>query len=66
PALFVHRAQRDRIKSALEIFYLEGGAYPQKLEELVTARLIRKDDLFYRKGVSYQYEVKDGKYILKH
>src|SRR4030042_1430598 len=66
PALFVHRAQLDRIKSALEIFYLERGAYPQKLEELAAARLIRKDDLFYRKGVSYQYEVKDGKYILKH
>jgi len=66
PALFVHRAQLDRIKSALEIFYLERGAYPQKLEELVTTRLIRKSDLFYRKGVSYQYELKDGKYILKH
>ncbi|OGP78584.1 MAG: hypothetical protein A2V86_01590 [Deltaproteobacteria bacterium RBG_16_49_23] len=66
PALFVHRGQLDRIKSALEIFYLERGGYPQRLDELVTAQLLRKSDLFYHKGVSYQYELKDGKYILKH
>jgi hypothetical protein len=66
PSLFVHRAQLDRIKNALDIFYLERGTYPQKLEELVAAQLLRKDDLFYRKGVSYQYELKEGKYILKH
>lgn len=66
PSLFVHRSQLDRIKTALEIYYLEKGAYPQKLEELVTVRLLKKGDLFYRKGVSYQYEVKDGKYVLKH
>jgi hypothetical protein len=66
PALFVHKAQLDRIKNALEIFYLERGAYPQKLEDLVAARLLRKNDLFYRKGVSYQYELKDRQYILKH
>ena len=66
PSLFVHRAQLDRIKNALDIFYLEKGAYPQKLEELVTAQLLQKHDLFYRKGVSYQYELKEGKYILKH
>ncbi len=66
PALFVHRAQLDRIRNALEIFYLERGVYPQRLEELVTAQLLRKSDLFYHKGMSYQYELKDGKYILKH
>jgi hypothetical protein len=66
PDLFAHRAQLERIKNALEIFYLERGAYPQKLEELVAARLLETNDLFYRKGVSYQYEVKDRKYILKH
>lgn len=66
PALFVHRTQLERIKNALELFYLEQGAYPQKLEELVAARLLQRSDLFYRKGVSYQYERKDGRYILKH
>lgn len=66
PALFVQRAQLERIRNALEIFYLEKGAYPRSLEELVAARLLRKGDLFYRRGVSYQYELKDRQYILKH
>lgn len=65
PSLYIHRTQLDRIKQALEIYYFEKGGYPQKLEELVTADLLRPQDLFYRKGVSYQYEVKDGKYLLK-
>ncbi len=65
PALLIHRTQLDRIKDALEIYYLERGSYPQKLEELISARLLQKKDLFYRKGLSYQYEVKEGKYVLK-
>jgi hypothetical protein len=66
PTHFVHKTQLDRIKNALEIYYLEKGKYPQQLEELISAQLLRKSDLFYRKGVSYQYEVKEGKYFLKH
>jgi hypothetical protein len=66
PTYFVHKAQLDRIKNALEIYYLEKGNYPNHLEELVSVQLLRKSDLFYRKGISYQYELKDGKYFLKH
>jgi hypothetical protein len=66
PTQYVHRAQMNRIKNALEIYYLEKGRYPSQLEELVSAQLLRKSDLFYRKGVSYQYELKDGRYFLKH
>jgi hypothetical protein len=66
PTHFVLKAQLDRIKNALEIYYLRRGRYPQQLEELISAQLLRKDDLFYRKGVPYQYEVKNGKYFLKH
>jgi hypothetical protein len=66
PTHFVHKAQLDRVKNALEIYYLEKGQYPSHLEELISAKLLKKRDLFYRKGVSYQYEVKDGKYFLKH
>jgi hypothetical protein len=66
PTHFVLKAQLDRIKNALEIYYLERGGYPQQLKELISAELLRKDDLFYRKGVPYQYELKDGKYFLKH
>jgi hypothetical protein len=66
PMHLVHKTELDRIKNALEIYYLEKGQYPPRLEELITANLLRKSDLFYRKGASYQYELKDGKYLLKH
>jgi hypothetical protein len=66
PLHLVHRVQLDRIKNALEIYYLEKGQYPPRLEELVAAELLRKSDLIYRRGASYQYELKDGKYLLKH
>jgi len=66
PMHWVHKTQLDRIKNALEIYYLEKGQYPSHLEELISTKLLRKSDLFYRKGVSYQYELKDGKYFLKH
>jgi hypothetical protein len=66
PTHFAHKAQLDRIKNALEIYYLEKGGYPDHLEELVSAQLLRKNDLFYRKGISYQYEVRNGRYFLKH
>jgi hypothetical protein len=64
PAHFVHKAQLERIKDALEIYYLEKGSYPLQLEELVSAQLLRRSDLFYSHGVFYQYELKDGKYII--
>jgi hypothetical protein len=66
PALYVQRGQLDRIKNALEIYYLEKGSYPHDLEELVSAQLLRKSDLFYHKGISYHYELKGNKYFLKH
>lgn len=66
PLHLIHRLQLDRIKSALEIYHLEKGQYPPRLEELVTTRLLRKRDLFYREGAFFQYELKDGKYLLKH
>jgi hypothetical protein len=66
PTHLAHRTQLDRIKNALEIYYLEKGQYPSRIEELLSVKLLSKSDLFYRKGVSYQYELKDGRYILKH
>ncbi len=66
PSHLVHKTQLDRVKNALELYYLEKGQYPSRLEELVSAKLLREGDLFYRKGASYQYELKDGKYLLKH
>jgi len=66
PVHVVQKVQLDRVKNALELYYLEKGQYPSRLEELISAKLLQKSDLFYRKGVSYQYELKDGKYFLKH
>jgi hypothetical protein len=66
PTHFVQRTQLDRIKNALEIYYLEKGSYPNDLQELVSAQLLRKSELFYRKGISYHYELKGDKYFLKH
>ena len=66
PTYFAQQTQLDRIKNALEIFYLEKGSYPDRLEELVSVQLLKKSDLFYLKGISYQYELRDGKYLLKH
>jgi len=66
PMNLAHKTQLKKIKNALEIYYMENGKYPDRIEELISARLLQKDDLYYRKGVSYQYEMKDGKYYLKH
>jgi Domain of unknown function (DUF4388) len=66
PDRLTHQMQLSRIKNALEIYYFEKGQYPNSLKELVSARLLRKDDLFYRKGIAYRYELRDGKYYLKH
>jgi hypothetical protein len=66
PTQFVQRNQLDRIRNALDLYYLEKGRYPDRLEDLVSVQLLRKGDLFYQKGASYQYELKNGKYFLKH
>ena len=65
PTHLLHKAQMNRIKDALEIYSFENGSYPSRLEELVKVKLVDKKDLSYRKGVSFKYELKDGKYVLK-
>ncbi|MFB3885024.1 MAG: DUF4388 domain-containing protein [Thermodesulfobacteriota bacterium] len=66
PAQLVQKSQLDRIIHALETYYLGEGRYPDHLEELVSAQLLQKGDLFYQKGISYQYELKGDRYYLKH
>jgi hypothetical protein len=65
PTSFIHRTQIQRIRNALEIYYLEKKKYPERLDELLSARLLQEADLFYQKGAPYQYELKNGKYFLK-
>ncbi len=66
PSHYIQKTQIQRIKQALELYRLEKGNYPGRLEELVVANLLQKRDLFYHKRTSYKYELKDGKYFLKH
>jgi len=66
PTHFIHGIQLDRIKNALEVYYMEKGEYPSHLEALISAQLLQRSDLFYRKGVTHHYELKDGKYFLKY
>jgi hypothetical protein len=66
PTHFIDKAQLQRIKNALDLYYIEKGNYPSRLEELITVGLLQKRDLFYRRGSTYKYELKDGKYFLKH
>jgi len=69
PTAFIQRTQVDRIKNALEVYYLEKGRYPDTGEGLgavVAAGLLREGDLSYGKGMSYRYESREGRYFLKH
>jgi hypothetical protein len=59
PFHFARKAQVDRIKNGLKIYYLEKGEYPQSLEELIRVRLLGKGDL-----IDFQYERRDGEYTL--
>jgi hypothetical protein len=69
PTAFIQRTQVDRIKNALTVYYLEKGQYPETrdgLGALVAAGLLSRGDLFYGKGMPYQYERREGRYFLKH
>lgn len=65
PGYMLHKAKLERLKNALEIYFIENGKYPNRLEDLVTSRLINKEDLVYRKGIPYQYELREGRYFIK-
>ena len=66
PTGLIDKTQLHRLRNALEIYYLKKGNYPTHLEDLAATHLIQKNDLFYRKGVPYKYELRNGKYVLKH
>jgi len=60
PSHFVRKAQVDRIKDGLKIYYLEKGENPRHLEELIPAHLLGKGDL-----IDFEYERKGGEYSLR-
>jgi hypothetical protein len=59
------KTQSQKIKNALNVYFLKSGNYPIRLEDLVSAGLISKDDLEYLGGITYGYHLQaDGSYRL--
>ena len=60
------KTQSQKIKNALNVYFLKSGNYPVSLDDLVHAGLIKKDDLTYPGGVKYDYHLQaDGSYRLE-
>ena len=61
------KTQSQKIKNALNVYFLKSGSYPASLDALVHAGLIKKDDLTYPGGVKYSYHLQaDGSYRLEN
>ncbi|WNG46331.1 DUF4388 domain-containing protein [Archangium minus] len=59
------RAQQARIEAALEVFRLEKGALPERLEALVEVGLLQREDLRYPWRDDYYYRrTSDRQFIL--
>ncbi|KFA88158.1 DUF4388 domain-containing protein [Archangium violaceum] len=59
------RAQRGRIEAALEVFRLEKGALPERLDVLVEVGLLQQEDLRYPWREDYYYRrTSDRQFIL--
>jgi hypothetical protein len=62
---FLARAQLARLRGALEVYRLEQGAYPEKLDELVEAGLASQRDLRYPWSQQYHYRRRpEGRFVL--
>jgi len=60
------KTQVQKIKNTLDVYFLKNGNYPVSLEGLVSAGLIKKEDLTYPGGVKYSYHLQaDGNYHLE-
>lgn len=53
-----------KIKHGLQIYYWEKGSYPENLKELVSAEILRKDEIEDNKGELYYYRSKGATYQL--
>ncbi len=61
----LNHAQRERILSALDVYRKEAGKYPESLNDLVQARLLRRGDLSLWGANRFSYSVEsDGKFQL--
>lgn len=63
-ARFAGRYQEERIRGALEVFRLERGYYPNSLDPLVQAGLLRRRDLSYPWDAAWWYRPDGAGYRL--
>jgi hypothetical protein len=62
---FLARSQLARLRGALEVYRLEQGAYPERLEALVEAGLASPRDLRYPWSQQYHYRRRpEGRFVL--
>jgi predicted transcriptional regulator len=61
---FLSRYQLERLRSALEVYRVENGAYPASLEGLVETGLARPRDLRYPWSQAYAYRRQGEGYLL--
>jgi len=62
---FVARYQVERLAGALEVYRLEQGAYPERLDALVTAGIVTSRDLHHPWQQGYYYRrTPEGRYVL--
>jgi uncharacterized protein DUF4388 len=62
---FLSRYQLSRLRGALEVYRLERGTYPERLDELVEAGLAGERDLRYPWSQEYHYRrQREGRFVL--
>jgi len=65
PQRLASRSQLDRLRGALEVYRLERGSYPDRLEALLEAGLAAPRDLHYPWNQAYHYRRDpEGRYLL--
>jgi uncharacterized protein DUF4388 len=65
PERFLARYARARLGGALEVYRLERGEYPERLDALVECGLVSRADLRYPRGEDYYYRrAGDGGFVL--
>jgi hypothetical protein len=60
----IGRSQIRRLEAALEIYRLEIGKYPEKLDQLVQVGLVAKDELRYPWHNPHVYQRRNDGYVL--
>ena len=60
----VGRSQMQRLRAALEVYYLEEGKYPENLEQLVQAKLVDDKELNFPWRNPHVYRLQEDGYVL--